>query len=164
MLHFHTSNIHQNFHHSNQNHSKTCKLFLHCREQCIHQCMCVWLKFFTSLFSRRWPLALNPSFVLSVLLASVCFLILLVVWTVLGPMTIFLAQFAFGASPHLVVIALANPTTPFFKVPSNPARISSTLTFSSSPSPLLTALQRGFPLASRQLALGPAVNLCQSLL
>ncbi len=141
MLHFCTSlNIYQNFHHPDQNYTKKRKLFLHCREHYVHQCVCVCVvkHFFTSLLSCRHLLALDTSSLLSVLLASVCFLISPVVWTVLGPMTIPLAQSEFGAFSHLVIIGVADPTTPFFK-------ISSTLSFSSSPSFLLIPLHRKAP-------------------
>ncbi len=47
---FHTSNIYQKFHHSNHKHTKTSKLFLHCREQYVHQCMCVVKKYSLPVF------------------------------------------------------------------------------------------------------------------
>ncbi len=139
---FHKSKILQKLHRSNHKDTKKCKRYLHCREQCIDQCMSVVNTFSLPCFAADICLTRTPPRPLrfNLPLDISGFL-----WTVLDPMTILLAQSAFGAFSHLVIIRFADPTTRFFK-------IYSASSFFSSPSRLLTALHREFPPASKQLA------------
>lgn len=111
-------------------------------------CVCVWLKNF------HFLVAVDRSFLLSIFLASVCFLILLVFWTFPGPMTIFLTQFAFGTFSGHMILSSTDPAALFL----------SFLQPSSSIFYLLSAevgAQKN-PQASIRLALRPAVIFCPS--
>ncbi len=166
MLHFHTSNIHQNFHHSNQNHSKTCKLFLHCREQCIHQCMCVcvWLKIFH--FPVQSPLAARPEPLLPALRPPRFSLLFDLAGCLDSPwpndhLSCTVCIWCISSSRGHRSCKSNNPV---FQSSFQPRSNIFHLDFFLFPLPSPDGAAERIRPASRQLALGPAVNLCQSLL
>ncbi len=167
MLHFHTSlNIYQNFHHSNQNYTKKCKLFLHCREQCIHQCMCVcvWLKNFH--FPVQSPLAARPEPLHSALHPPRFSLLLDLAgcldspWPNDHPSCTVCIWCIFSSRDHRCRKSNNPVFQSFFQSCSNIFH----LVFFLFPLPSADGAAQRIPPASRQLALGTAVNLCQSLL